>query len=180
MSPPTALSPFAAAALTGGNPFRTMILTWKYLAAFVVPFVFTLRPEERDSCSVGRGHRSSASTFTATAGITALAATFGAGSWARWARPQSLPGRLGPAAPARRPPLQRIGPAMAGVGAHLALLEVSETDCGRVAQVNSIETESYGRASVGRPADSGRRPLFSLTKNDRCQFLSFERTSKGN
>ena len=46
VSPPTALSPFAAAALTGGNPFRTMMLTWKYtLPAFLVPFVFTLRPE---------------------------------------------------------------------------------------------------------------------------------------
>src|SRR4029453_9106384 len=43
VSPPTALSPFAAAALTGANPFATMMLTWKYtLPAFVVPFVFTL------------------------------------------------------------------------------------------------------------------------------------------
>ena len=43
VSPPTALSPFAAAAITGGNPFRTMMLTWKYtLPAFLVPFVFTL------------------------------------------------------------------------------------------------------------------------------------------
>ena len=43
VSPPTALSPFAAAALTGGNPFATMMLTWKYtLPAFLVPFVFTL------------------------------------------------------------------------------------------------------------------------------------------
>ena len=39
VSPPTALSPFAAAAITGGNPFRTMMLTWKYtLPAFIVPF----------------------------------------------------------------------------------------------------------------------------------------------
>ena len=46
VSPPTALSPFAAAALTGGNPFQTMMLTWKYtLPAFLVPFVFTLTPE---------------------------------------------------------------------------------------------------------------------------------------
>ena len=30
VSPPTALSPFAAAAITGGNPFTTMMLTWKY------------------------------------------------------------------------------------------------------------------------------------------------------
>jgi TRAP-type uncharacterized transport system fused permease subunit len=45
VSPPTALAPFAAAALTGGNPFKTMLLTWKYtLPAFLVPFVFTLDP----------------------------------------------------------------------------------------------------------------------------------------
>jgi TRAP transporter 4TM/12TM fusion protein len=46
VSPPTALAPFAAAALTGGNPFRTMILTWKYtLPAFLVPFTFALSRE---------------------------------------------------------------------------------------------------------------------------------------
>jgi TRAP-type uncharacterized transport system fused permease subunit len=46
VTPPTALSPFAAAAITGGNPFRTMMLTWKYtLPAFLVPFLFTLTPE---------------------------------------------------------------------------------------------------------------------------------------
>jgi TRAP transporter 4TM/12TM fusion protein len=43
VSPPTALSPFAAAAITGGNPFRTTMLSWKYVTpAFLVPFVFTL------------------------------------------------------------------------------------------------------------------------------------------
>jgi TRAP transporter 4TM/12TM fusion protein len=42
VSPPTALSPFAAAALTGGNPFRTTMLTWKHsLPAFLVPLAFT-------------------------------------------------------------------------------------------------------------------------------------------
>jgi TRAP transporter 4TM/12TM fusion protein len=46
VSPPTALSPFAAAALTGGNPFKTMMLSWKYtLPAFIVPFAFTITPE---------------------------------------------------------------------------------------------------------------------------------------
>jgi TRAP transporter 4TM/12TM fusion protein len=45
VSPPTALSPFAAAALTGGSPFKTTMLTWKYaVPAFVVPFTFTLAP----------------------------------------------------------------------------------------------------------------------------------------
>jgi len=45
VSPPTALSPFAAAAITGGSPFRTTMLSWKYAApAFVVPFAFTSDP----------------------------------------------------------------------------------------------------------------------------------------
>lgn len=43
VSPPTALAPFAAAAITGGNPFSTTMLAWKYcLPAFLVPFMFTL------------------------------------------------------------------------------------------------------------------------------------------
>jgi TRAP-type uncharacterized transport system fused permease subunit len=45
VSPPTALSPFAAAAITGGNPFRTTMITWKYaIPAFLVPFAFTWTP----------------------------------------------------------------------------------------------------------------------------------------
>src|SRR5438552_129481 len=45
VSPPVALSPFAAAAITGGNPYKTMMLTWKYaLPCFLVPFMFT-QPE---------------------------------------------------------------------------------------------------------------------------------------
>jgi len=45
VSPPTALSPFAAAAITGGNPYRTTLQSWKYtLPAFIVPFVFVLDP----------------------------------------------------------------------------------------------------------------------------------------
>jgi TRAP-type uncharacterized transport system fused permease subunit len=45
VSPPTALSPFAAAAITGGNPYKTTLQAWKYtLPAFVVPFVFVLDP----------------------------------------------------------------------------------------------------------------------------------------
>lgn len=45
VSPPTALSPFAAAALTGGDPFKTTMMAWKYTTvAFVVPFMFVLDP----------------------------------------------------------------------------------------------------------------------------------------
>ncbi|MCW5624210.1 MAG: TRAP transporter fused permease subunit, partial [Burkholderiales bacterium] len=43
VSPPTALSPFAAAAITGGDPYRTTLQTWKYtLPAFIIPFIFVL------------------------------------------------------------------------------------------------------------------------------------------
>jgi TRAP transporter 4TM/12TM fusion protein len=82
VSPPTALSPFAAAALTGGNAFRTMLLTWKYtLPAFLVPFVFTL---DRAGLGVllqaplGDVLRTS---LTAAAGVTALAVALG--GWLR-------------------------------------------------------------------------------------------------
>jgi TRAP-type uncharacterized transport system fused permease subunit len=45
VSPPTALSPFAAAAITGGGPYRTTLQCWKYAApAFLVPFMFVLDP----------------------------------------------------------------------------------------------------------------------------------------
>lgn len=46
VSPPTALSPFAAAAITGGSPYKTTLQSWKYtLPAFLVPFVFVLDPQ---------------------------------------------------------------------------------------------------------------------------------------
>ena len=45
VSPPTALAAVAAASITGGNAFKTMMLTWKYtLPAFLVPFAFVLTP----------------------------------------------------------------------------------------------------------------------------------------
>ena len=46
VSPPTALSPFAAAAITGGSPYKTTLQSWKYtMPAFLVPFVFVLDPQ---------------------------------------------------------------------------------------------------------------------------------------
>jgi len=45
VSPPTALSAVAAAAITGGDAFKTMMLTLRYtLPAFLVPFAFVLSP----------------------------------------------------------------------------------------------------------------------------------------
>jgi TRAP-type uncharacterized transport system fused permease subunit len=45
VSPPTALSPYAAAAITGGGPYRTTMQCWKYTTpAFLIPFMFVLDP----------------------------------------------------------------------------------------------------------------------------------------
>ncbi|MBX9945917.1 MAG: TRAP transporter fused permease subunit [Reyranella sp.] len=45
VSPPTALSPFAAATITRADPYVTTLQSWKYaLPAFLVPFVFVLDP----------------------------------------------------------------------------------------------------------------------------------------
>jgi TRAP transporter 4TM/12TM fusion protein len=81
VSPPTALSPFAAAAITGGNPFKTMMLTWKYtLPAFVVPFMFTLNRENGiNLLALGGTGEIILSTVTACLAIVALVA--GVGGW---------------------------------------------------------------------------------------------------
>jgi TRAP transporter 4TM/12TM fusion protein len=82
VSPPTALSPFAAAALTGGHPFKTMMLTWKYtLPAFVVPFVFTLSPEGAGVLLQGSWRAIVVTSLSAAAGVAVLAGGFG--GWVR-------------------------------------------------------------------------------------------------
>ena len=82
VSPPTALSPFAAAALTGGNPFQTMMLTWKYtLPAFLVPFVFTLSPEGMGVLLQAPMGDVLVASATAAVGVGALAGGFG--GWIR-------------------------------------------------------------------------------------------------
>jgi len=82
VSPPTALSPFAAAALTGGNPFRTMMLTWKYtLPAFLVPFVFTLRSDGMGVLLQAPAGVVAWTSLSGVVGVCALAV--GAGGWLR-------------------------------------------------------------------------------------------------
>lgn len=81
VSPPTALAPFAAAAITGGNPFRTMMLTWKYtLPAFVVPLMFTL---DRDSGTnlLALGALPDILLATSTACLAIVALVAGVGGW---------------------------------------------------------------------------------------------------
>lgn len=74
VSPPTALSPFAAAAITGGNPYRTTLQSWKYtLPAFLVPFVFVLDKAGAGLLLKGPPLDVLHVTFTAAVGIVALA-----------------------------------------------------------------------------------------------------------
>jgi TRAP transporter 4TM/12TM fusion protein len=78
VSPPTALSPFAAAALTGGNPFRTTMLAWKYcIPAFVVPLMFTLSTPGRAVLLEGSAVDVAWIFAVAAVGIAAIAAGTG-------------------------------------------------------------------------------------------------------
>jgi TRAP-type uncharacterized transport system fused permease subunit len=78
VSPPTALSPFAAAAITGGNPFKTTMLAWKYtLPAFIVPFMFTASPEGIGLLLKGPVMNIIIVTITALAGVWALSGAVG-------------------------------------------------------------------------------------------------------
>ena len=74
VSPPTALSPFAAAAITGGDPYRTTLQSWKYtLPAFLVPFMFVLDPAGLGILLKGHWQDIVVSSATAMVGIVALA-----------------------------------------------------------------------------------------------------------
>jgi TRAP-type uncharacterized transport system fused permease subunit len=85
VSPPTALSPFAAAAITGGDPYKTTLQCWKYtIPAFLVPFMFVLDPSGQGLLLMGSSKALATAnwwsiaqvTFTAAVGIAALAAGF--------------------------------------------------------------------------------------------------------
>jgi len=92
VSPPTALAPFAAAAITGGNPFKTMMVTWKYtLPAFVVPFMFTLNRED-GTLLLALGDPPGILLATATGCLAIVALVAGLGGWPR--RPPTWPERL--------------------------------------------------------------------------------------
>ncbi|MBA3903001.1 MAG: C4-dicarboxylate ABC transporter permease [Rhodocyclaceae bacterium] len=80
VSPPTALSPFAAAAITGGDPYKTTLMSWKYtLPAFLVPFMFVLDPAGQGILLKGSWQDIAVSSITAMVGIAALAG--GAQNW---------------------------------------------------------------------------------------------------
>jgi TRAP-type uncharacterized transport system fused permease subunit len=85
VSPPTALSPFAAAAITGGDPYKTTLQCWKYtVPAFLVPFMFVLDPSGTGLLLTGSFKTLASAdwgsiaevTITAAVGIVALAGSF--------------------------------------------------------------------------------------------------------
>jgi len=74
VSPPTALSPFAAASITGGDPYKTTMQAWKYtLPAFLVPFCFVLDPSGVGLLLKGNWIDVAHVTVTAAIGVAALA-----------------------------------------------------------------------------------------------------------
>ncbi|WP_433239251.1 TRAP transporter permease [Streptosporangium sp. CA-135522] len=78
VSPPTALSAFAASAITGGNAYRTMMATWKYtLPAFLVPFAFVLTPAGSALLAQGPVGEILLTTAVSALAVAALAATTG-------------------------------------------------------------------------------------------------------
>ncbi len=85
VSPPTALSPFAATAITGGDPYKTTLQAWKYtVPAFLLPFMFVLDPAGQGLLLMGSTQALAAAnwwsiaqvTLTAAVGIAAIAAGF--------------------------------------------------------------------------------------------------------
>lgn len=126
VSPPTALSPFAAAAITGGKPVKTMWLTWKYtLPAFLVPFVFVLAPAGEGLLLQGGPATAVVTAVVAAVAVAALAVV--TGGWL-----------LGPA---RRP--ERI---LFGIGA-LALLvtEPAAIGAGLASIAAGVAIHVFGR-----------------------------------
>ncbi|MFE9646406.1 TRAP transporter permease [Streptomyces sp. NPDC006365] len=90
VSPPTAMAAAASAAITGGNPMRTMVATWKYsLPAFLVPFAFVLTDNGAHLLGTGSLWGVLWTTAVSALAVAALAAATG--------------GRLlGPAGPVER------------------------------------------------------------------------------
>jgi len=90
VSPPTALSPFAAAAITGGDPYKTTLQCWKYtVPAFLLPFMFVLDSNGQGLLLMGSVKALAQAnwlsiaevTITAALGIAAIAAGFQGWAW---------------------------------------------------------------------------------------------------
>jgi TRAP transporter 4TM/12TM fusion protein len=82
VTPPTALAPFAAAAITRASPFSTMAHAWRYcLPAFVVPFMFCLTPQGAGLIWQASLSENLIALSTASIGVFGIA--MGIGGWIR-------------------------------------------------------------------------------------------------
>ncbi|SOD99144.1 TRAP transporter permease [Blastococcus haudaquaticus] len=91
VSPPTALAAVAAAAITGGNAFKTMIMTFKYtLPAFLVPLAFVLTTNGQGL--LGQGGAGTVLLATAVSALAVAALAVVTGKWLLG--PAGLPERV--------------------------------------------------------------------------------------
>jgi TRAP transporter 4TM/12TM fusion protein len=91
VSPPTALSAFAAAAITGGDGFKTMMLTARYtLPAFLVPFAFVLSPNGEGLLLQGDFETIAVAVLVSAVAVAGLAVALG--GWLRG--PVGVPARV--------------------------------------------------------------------------------------
>ncbi len=137
VSPPTALSPFAASAITGGRPVQTMWLTWRYtLSAFLVPFIIVLS-EPGIGLLLQGGWQSILLAFvTSVISVSALAVA--TGGWL-----------VGPAGWAER--------ILLGIGAVAALaMEPILMGVGAVAIAAGLLTHAAGRRRHAGPETSAK------------------------
>ena len=148
VSPPTALSPFAAAAITGGKPVKTMWLTWKYtLPAFLVPFIFVL--SERGVGLLFEGGLTTIAIASLTSVFAVIALAVVTGSW-----------MVGPA---------RLPERALMLVAALALLVMTPLTItiGAVSFVAGVLVHLAARKASGDPADAGP-DLTTPVSNDRA------------
>jgi TRAP-type uncharacterized transport system fused permease subunit len=126
VSPPTALAAVAAAAITGGNAYKTMIMTGKYtLPAFLVPLAFVLTPNGQGL--IGQGGLGPVLLVTLVSALAVAALAVVTGKWL-----------LGPAAVPER--------LLAGLGAVLLLyLEPTTVLIGLLALVLAVAVHLLGR-----------------------------------
>ncbi|MBG0831180.1 TRAP transporter fused permease subunit [Planomonospora sp. ID67723] len=153
VSPPTALSAFAASAITGGNAYRTMLATWKYtLPAFLVPFAFVLTPGGAGLLAQGPAGEVLLAAAVSALAVAALAVATGG----RPEGPAGLPVRVLCGAAAVLLLFLSPVPVLAGAGVlvlaaalHLVLRKLSR-------RVPSPETPS-ARASSESPSRENER-----------------------
>ncbi len=139
VSPPTALAAVAAAAITGGNAFKTMIMTGKYtLPAFLVPLAFVLTSNGQGL--IGQGGAGTVLLATAVSALAVAALAVVTGKWL-----------IGPAALPER--------VLAGVAAVLLLyLETTTVLIGLGALVLAVVVHLLGRRRRGTTSLSPEPP----------------------